>query len=459
MGERWQRIADLAAAIRLKRTALDPVLAWSREQLEAFQEKEWRAIARRAAARAPFYRELYRGIDLERAPLSALPPVDKEALMERFDETVTDPALRLGDLEAHLRAGDAHALFAGRFQVLVTSGTTGRRGVFVFDRPEWQARIAAALRCQALSGNRPRPYPRLRMATFTSTHPHHISARLARAADVGLYRRIAIDPQEPLEQVLPRLEAFGPEVLFGYPSVILPIAQAQMDGRLRIRPRRVVAGAEAVTPAFREAVRSAWGCETFDLYATTETGALAAEGAQHDGLYLMEDLAIVEVVDEQERPVPDGEPGHHLLVTCLSRWAQPLIRYRISDQLVIDPPRKLPFRRIRAIDGRVRDSLRLVDFHGAPVELRPSFLLAGLLSLPGIRQVQVIQEPDLIRVLVVGEEALPSAVETWFRTIARERNLRLPPVLVGQVARLGGTDATLGKFRPVECRLPSVTIR
>lgn len=275
MSRQWQRVGDLARAMRLKREQLDPALCWTPEELAAHQEQRWRAVARFAAKRAPFYQELYRGIDLERAPLTELPPVEKGQLMERFDESVTDPALRLADLETYLRAAPEDGLFRGRFQVLLTSGTTGQRGILVYDRAEWLARIAASFRCQELMGGRRRFIPRPSMATFTSTNPFHISRRLSRATDVGLYRKLAIDPQEPLERALPRLERFRPEVLFGYPSVILPVAQAQIDGRVRLRPQRVIAGAEAVTPAFRATVHEAWGCDVFDLYATTETGALA----------------------------------------------------------------------------------------------------------------------------------------------------------------------------------------
>jgi phenylacetate-coenzyme A ligase PaaK-like adenylate-forming protein len=509
MSRRWARWVDLAWAIRRKRERLDPVLGYSRRELLEYQERRWRAVARLAAKRSPFYREQYRGIDLERDPLQALPPVEKGQLMDRFDETVTDPSLRLADLEAYLRAGDGERAFRDRYQVLVTSGTTGQRGIFLDDPEEWRARIAVSLRCQELMGSRPRLLPRPSMATLTSTHPFHISCRLARAMDVGLYRRLVLDPQEPLPRMLERLQRFQPEVIFGYPSLILPVAQAQREGRLQLRPRRVIAGAEAVTPALRAAVRDAWGCDTFDLYATTETGALAVETPDHQGLLLMEDNVIVEVVDEQDRPVPDGVRGHHLLLTCLNRLTQPLIRYRVTDQIIVEAPsaptpdawhltpdkggwqfsrraascrprqassprsgrcttvrstrgvpvrrQALPFRRIRAIDGRVRDSLRLLTRGGEEVELRPSVLLAGLLSLPGARQVRVVQEPGEIQVSVVAAEAdgadLPVAVERWFQALARENDLRLPPLVIQRVPRLAGSDATMGKFRPVECRI------
>jgi hypothetical protein len=73
--------------------------------------------------------------------------------------------------------------------------------------------------------------------------------------------------------------------------------------------------------------------------------------------------------------------------------------------------------------------------------------------------VHVVQEPDRIEISLVAAEdqapALPAAVRRWFEIIARERNLQLPPLLVQVVPRLGGSDTTMGKFRPVECRLPN----
>ena len=458
MLQRLRRAHDLLQAAYLKRVRFDPVLRWTPEKLAADQEHRWRALARLAAARAPYYRELYRGLDLDRAPLRALPPVDKAQLMERFDEALTDPALRLADLDAFLRTASADDTFKGRFHVLLTSGSTGRRGIVVYSRAEWIATLAVSLRSnQVLMGKQLLQG----LATFTSTHPAYISGRLLRATDVGLSRRLTIDPQEPLEQVLPRLQRFEPKVLFGYPSAIAPIAAAQSDGRVRLRPQRVIVSGEAVTPAFRAAVQGAWGCDVLDLYATTETGALAIDGADPQGRYLLEDVTLVEVVDELERPVPDGERGDHLLITCLDRTTQPLIRYRVSDRLILDPPRGPdfpPFRRVRTIEGREEDVLRLKNGQGKEVYLYPALLLGGLLELPGARQVHVVQESDRIEISVVAAESqaagLPTAVRGWFETLARDRDLQLPPLLVKVVAHIGGSETTMGKFRPVECRLP-----
>jgi phenylacetate-coenzyme A ligase PaaK-like adenylate-forming protein len=95
-----------------------------------------------AYARSPFYGRFHRGL-AERS-LSKLPILTKEMVMEHFDELVTDPTVRLTDVDAHLAnlsVGDE--LFNGRYTVASTSGSTGRRGLFLWDPGEWAAVLAS----------------------------------------------------------------------------------------------------------------------------------------------------------------------------------------------------------------------------------------------------------------------------------------------------------------------------
>ena len=116
---------------------------WSRAQLQAHQARALAELRAFAIAKSPFYREFHRG--LERQPLAALPILTKSQLMERFDELVTDRRIRLADAETYRRSGGPRR-YLDRYVVLATSGSTGRRGVFVFDDREWIRAIAAITR-------------------------------------------------------------------------------------------------------------------------------------------------------------------------------------------------------------------------------------------------------------------------------------------------------------------------
>ncbi len=111
--------------------------AWPRERLLDHQRERLRATLRHAVAASPYYREVL-GPDAA-APdvdLASLPILPKETLVERFDDIVTDPRLRLADLEAHLAGPDAAQPYLGAYRAFSTSGTSGLRALVVYDRDD-----------------------------------------------------------------------------------------------------------------------------------------------------------------------------------------------------------------------------------------------------------------------------------------------------------------------------------
>jgi phenylacetate-CoA ligase len=89
----------------------------------------------------PWHRKRLQHVDLDslgEASLAALPTMTKDDLMANFDEIVTDDRLRLDVVEDHLeRLTGADAYLFGRYHAGASSGSTGRRGVFVYDWDGW----------------------------------------------------------------------------------------------------------------------------------------------------------------------------------------------------------------------------------------------------------------------------------------------------------------------------------
>ncbi len=133
---RLERFTDVVRGLAAARAAAayDRLDAAARETVK---QTRFAALVRHAAARSPWYAELYRGLDLREVTPSALPTVTKTALMERFDDWVPDPRLRLADLDAYLAAAGGDTLHLGEYRAVATGGTSGRRGVFVYSREEW----------------------------------------------------------------------------------------------------------------------------------------------------------------------------------------------------------------------------------------------------------------------------------------------------------------------------------
>jgi putative adenylate-forming enzyme len=433
--------AGLLTLLRVgwQRQAQERSCGWSRARLERHQALRLQALRRFVSVRSPFYQRFHQG--LEQRPLSALPVLSKETLMENFDGLVTDRSVRLADAERHLREPGASRRFLDRYVVLSTSGTTGRRGVFLFDDAEWIAAIAAITRPLAWSGAAGGLRKPPKSALIASSTPWHYSAQIGKSLATRLLPTLRLDAAAPLPELVRELNAWRPEALAVYPSVLTQLAGEQLAGRLDIPLKNVATSAEVLTPSTRRRVEQAWGIRVFDTYGATEYAPIAAECA-FGNKHLFEDRAIIEIVDAQGQAVAPGERGERILLTLLDRRTQPLIRYEISDMVRERPgacPCGRPFRMIESIEGRVEDTL-FFPAHGgdgASVPIHPNLFHAILETAPATGW-QVIQEAQRLTITMTGsvDEGLRDTVRTQVGRMLAARGAQAPAIEVRMAAQL-----------------------
>ncbi|HXQ45211.1 MAG TPA: hypothetical protein VN806_01265, partial [Caulobacteraceae bacterium] len=395
----------LILATLLKRRGLAAHERWTRATLEAFQAEALKALRAHAYARSPFYREFHRG--LEDAPLEALPTLTKAQMMDRFDDVVTDRDIRLADVKTFMAERDPGDRYLGRYWVTSTSGTSGHPGLFLVDRDEWSLELATAVRAFDWAGLRVGLTHRARVAQITSTNPSHLSTQGGRSMANWWMPTLILDASEPLPSVVERLNAWRPEMLWAYASIIHVLAEEQLAGRLKIAPSSVLSASELLSQGVRDRAKAAWGDVLFDTYATTDCGGVGAECDRHKGLHLMEDLSIIEVVDADNRPVPPGVFGVKMLVTVLTGRTQPLIRYELDDsvRLAGEPcPCGRPFRLIDAIQGRVEEVLSFAGAAGGRVDLHP-IVFANIMDQLPVSSWQVLQDEAGLHLLLAGVAA------------------------------------------------------
>jgi len=77
-------------------------------------------------------------------------------------------------------------------------------------------------------------------------------------------------------------------------------------------------------------IEEVFQCKVFNHYGSREVGPIASECSAHDGLHIMMEHVLVEVINEKGEPCKPGEEGE-IVVTSLSNYAMPLIRYKIGD--------------------------------------------------------------------------------------------------------------------------------
>lgn len=245
------------------------------------------------------------------------------------------------------------------------------------------------------------------MAIVSSRSRFHQSARVGQTVESPFVRTCRLDAGEPLLRIIEALNAFRPDVLVAYASMIRMLAEEQLAGKLHIAPRAVNSASEVLTAEARMRVTQAWGIASFDVYAATETGGIAAECDCHRGMHLFEDLVIAEVVDDDYRPVPLGTTGARLLVTVLFSRTVPLIRYELTDRVCLsDQPCACSrsFQLVAAIEGRTDDMITLRGRDGGDARIHP-VVFHRVLDLLHAESWQVRQEANRLRVLIVSPHA------------------------------------------------------
>ncbi len=401
------RVAELARAGGAMKAARERE-RWPRERMLAHQAEALDAIVRHAAERSPFHRSRFEAaLGSARVDLEALPPLSKAALGEHLGDALCEPRLRNLDLRAHLV--DREPLL-GEYRVMASSGSTGTPSLYVYSRSDWRGLLAMFLRYCELCRIRPR-LPRLRVAAIGAPSLASMTQRCAQSMDVGLHRVLPLSVTQPLSELVDALNAFRPGVLNAYASVAALLADEQLAGRLRIAPRAVSTSSELRTAEMTARIERAFGVRPFNLYATSE-GLWGVDCEHHDGIHLFEDWCVVENVDRDGRPVPDGEPGARLFVTNLFNRTLPLIRFEVSDVVVIERGRcacgrTLP--RLRAVEGRLQEVLHLPGAGGASVPVHPT-QFSALSADPAVREFQVVRRGHgIVLRLALRPGAAPSA--------------------------------------------------
>ncbi|HEU5117036.1 MAG TPA: hypothetical protein VFT74_10260, partial [Isosphaeraceae bacterium] len=257
------------------------------------------------------------------------------------------------------------------------------------------------------------------------------------------------------DDVVERLNAFRPTALTAYAGVLEMLALEALAGRLKLRPelQQVVNNSEVLTDRARDRIESAFGLHVLNNYATGECTFLTSGCSTDPGAHVNADWAILEVVDEQNQPVPPGTPGRKVLITNLANRLQPFIRYEVGDVVTMADSScrcgsRLP--RVAHIDGRSADTFTIRDGHRYRQVINSVFKNAFDYTRE-VREWQAVQV-ERNRVMV-RLELLPGA--TWDeahsrraidRQLAMYGYLGLLDVGLEVVPRLSA-DPKTGKFR------------
>jgi phenylacetate-coenzyme A ligase PaaK-like adenylate-forming protein len=428
---------------------------WSRDALDAYQHRRLGALVAHASTRSRFYQRHYGGsIGAGEVELQRLPSVSKATWMAAFDDVVTDPALRIAGVEAHLASVAGDCRYLGEYRIMASSGTTGRRGVYVWSQRDWLELLGTMMRPGRAMKVGP-SLPRTKLALIGAPDAKHMSYRVGASMDAGMLRTLRLSATQPLADLVLALQRFQPHALSAYPSMAALLAAEQRAGRLAIAPRAINTNSELCTQEMARAIREAWGVQPVNAYALTETGLAAWTCPEANALHACEDACILEAVDDRGCPVPAGKAGSRLLVTSLLNHTQPVIRLEVSDQITFARQPCSCGRTLRVIEtlhGRADDLLDLPGKDGGRVVLHPIHLRSVLAAVRQVVSYQLCQRPRELDIQVVLADPAPelcSRIAERIAAVLRAHGVADIPVQVRAVETIARATGT-GKLKLVE---------
>jgi phenylacetate-CoA ligase len=211
------------------------------------------------------------------------------------------------------------------------------------------------------------------------------------------------------DDLLERLAEFRPTHLTAYSSVLHELARATEEGKLDLKPelKQITNISERLMPQAREHYQEIFGAPVLDDYGMGECMFLTTGCTESGGMHVNADWALLEVVDENDQPVPIGEKGAKVLITNLANHVQPIIRYEVGDIVVMAKDHcgcgnNMPL--IDRVEGRDSDMFYIETKDGKR-PLQPSVFELALGRMLDAREYQLIQEENTtFRILI---EPLP----------------------------------------------------
>jgi len=389
-----------------------------REELEALQLRRLKSLVERVHANVPFYRNKLDAAGVNPADIRKLSDVSLLPFTEKQD----------------LRNNYPFGLFAvpkdNVVRIHASSGTTGKATVVGYtarDVDNWAQLMARSLMAAGAT-NRDMVHNAYGYGLFTGGLGAHYGAERLGATIVP------VSGGSTRRQVV-LLKDFGATVICCTPSYALFLYEAAQEAGIDFTslPLKVgIFGAEPWTEEMRQEVESKLNIKAIDIYGLSEIMgpgvAIECIEAQH-GLHIMEDHFLAEIIDpDTGEPLPPGSTGE-LVLTTLTKEAQPLLRYRTRDITSLNyvPCRcGRTFARMRRVMGRTDDMLIIRG-----VNVFPSQIESILLETEGLAphyQLIVRREGvlDMLEINVeIDEQLFSDAIKNLQRLEAKlQKNIK-----------------------------------
>jgi len=364
----------------------------SKDALWRYQQKKIQKHLQFVMKNSPFYRNYYEGYEVavEQSATHLLPTIDKNMMMEHFDELNTIGIQKKFAMNMAIQAErtrDFSPMLKG-ISIGLSSGTSGNRGLFLVSKQEQAMWVGAVLAHVVPSPLRSRH----KIAFFLRANNNLYEGTKSNRLSFSFF-----DLAKPFSEHRESLQELQPTILVAPASALRHVSEWQQKGIVDISPQKIIAVAEVLEDIDKAYIESVFNQRVHQVYQCTE-GFLAST-CEHGTLHINEHIIRI------EKEYLDEENGVFVpIITDFTRTSQPIIRYRLNDILV---ERKHPTNRTKSYEcpcGSVFTALERIDGrcddmfygesngNGKPIPLFPDFIRRAMLfASDEISEYKVIQ--------------------------------------------------------------------
>lgn len=330
--------------------------AMSRDELHAIQEQQFTKLMKRGWE-IPFYQRLWGAKGIEPGDIRGLDDLSKLPVYDKAD--------LMASIADHPPYGDYAGLGGDDRPPAIfhtTSGTTGRPQALLFGPKGREVTNLLVGRMYRWQGLQPADVVQSVYGHGMINGGHYIREAVTHYTNsIFLSAGTGIETRSINQVNL--MADFGVSVLVGFIDYIRKLAEtAREQGLLDKINIKMICGHLGTED--RSGVEQAWGgAKAYDWYGVGDTGSIAGEGPERDGLYVWEDAQYLELLDvDSGAPVAPGETGD-MVVTCLFKDdVAPCIRFNTHDithELTGANQTGMVFKRIAGFKGRSDNMVKL----------------------------------------------------------------------------------------------------
>lgn len=162
-----------------------------------------------------------------------------------------------------------------------------------------------------------------------------------------------IDVSASASQVANLIHRAAPQMILGLPTMIGEAARLlppDSPARESVQAVRIVG--DSLSESDHRMIRETFTARVQNHYSCVETNVIATTAPDGDGFLVHDENVLVEILDEDDLPCPEGVPGR-VVITALQPLATPFIRYDLGDEAAIEEPRgDYGLNRLSALIGR-----------------------------------------------------------------------------------------------------------